>query len=393
MKKSIRGMVVIVVWFSFVCLPVYSQVGSIVKTVGKNVAEESMEKAFKREMKNYGRHSVEQSVVNHAFKKEVREKMMEHFGKEGIESFFEYGNKKVMPKVSRTRFSLAKKRMDKSEYKKALRGNNAEKKSLETVSKTNIGLYRNVKIIARKEGDEALNYLMQKHPDVYNLIKKEMMGNGGPLQDPYWNKFVCEIGDKGELIIRNTRPEASNTAILIKGNTIKAYSGCAQDAVQQSPNIFLDYLLPNKTYVIDDGKYVFEVDGLKRTTFGKAVYTKDMAMKTNLDSGRRNYVQQFKQGRGTDVDDAGHIFQRNKGGINELINLVPMDNAWQRSGGAWRTLEKQEEDIIETALAANKVVTSTRRLLYEGNSLRPSKILVETFVDGKKVLSKILDCP
>ena len=148
-----------------------------------------------------------------------------------------------------------------------------------------------------------------------------------------------------------------------------------------------------KTYVIDDGKYVFEVDGLKRTTFGKAVYTKDMAMKTNLDSGRRNYVQQFKQGRGTDVDDAGHIFQRNKGGINELINLVPMDNAWQRSGGAWRTLEKQEEDIIETALAANKVVTSTRRLLYEGNSLRPSKILVETFVDGKKVLSKILDCP
>lgn len=195
------------------------------------------------------------------------------------------------------------------------------------------------------------------------------------------------------LLIRNARPEAQNSAILIKGNTIKAYSGCSQDASQQAPNLFLDYLLPNKKYIIDDGKYVFDVDNLKRTTFGKATYTKNLSMKTDLDEVRRNYVQQFKQGRGTNTDDAGHIFQRNKGGINELINLVPMNNTWQRSGGVWRDFEMREEKIIEEALASNKTVTSTRKLIYEDNSLRPSKIQVETFVEGKKILSEILECP
>mgnify|MGYP007073423083 FL=1 len=69
-----------------------------------------------------------------------------------------------------------------------------------------------------------------------------------------------------------------------------------------------------------------------------------------------------------------------------------MDNSWQRNG-AWRKLEVREENIIEKAFAENKTVVSTRRLIYEGNSSRPSKILVETFVDGKKVLSETIVCP
>lgn len=100
----------------------------------------------------------------------------------------------------------------------------------------------------------------------------------------------------------------------------------------------------------------------------------------------------MKQGRGTNKDDAGHIFQHNRGGINETINLVPMDNTWQRNG-AWRKLEIREEGIMQKALAENKKVESTRRLFYEGDALRPSKILVETFVNGKKVLSEMISCP
>ena len=386
----------ILLWLLFFAIqsPSFSQVGSVIKKVGKSVAKESIEKSTRTEVKNIGKDAMEHAVVKQAVKKNIREQMINRMEKEGIESFFEYGNKKVVKKISHTRFSPAKNRMNQSDYKKYLNNSKTKKRNAisEISKKSNIGLYQNVKIIARKEGDEAFKYLANKHPELYNLIRKEMMGKGGPFENSYWNKFICEIGDKDELIIRNARPEAQNSAILIKGNTIKAYSGCSQDASQQAPNLFLDYLLPNKKYIIDDGKYVFDVDNLKRTTFGKATYTKNLSMKTDLDEVRRNYVQQFKQGRGTNTDDAGHIFQRNKGGINELINLVPMNNTWQRNG-AWRTLETQEEKIIETALAANKTVTSTRKLLYEGNSLRPSKILVETFVDGQKRLSEILDCP
>ena len=391
MKINIKK-IIIGILFSFICIPIYSQFGSMVSKIGKNVAKEGIEKIAKKEAKSYGRHTVERSVVNHALKKEAREQLMERLGKEGIESFFEYGNKRIIPKISRTRSSLVKKQMDRSEYKEMLK-KDLKKNSLRAVPKEQLGLYRNVKIIASKEGDEALAYLYRRQPEIYNLLKSEIMGNKGPFQQAYWNKFICEIGDKGELIIRNARPEAVNTAMFIQGNTIKAYSGCAENAIQQAPNFFLDYLLPNKTYIIDDGKYVFEVDKLKRTSFAKAFYTNNMAQKTSLDDNRRAYVQQFKQGRGTNKDDAGHIFQRNKGGINELINLVPMDNVWQRSGGAWRALEKQEEDIIERALLQNKEVTSTRRLLYDGDSLRPSGILVETFVEGENVLSKMLECP
>ena len=374
----------------------FSQVNTILKKIGRAFAKESVEKTVKAEVKTYGRNAVERAVIRQAVKREAREQMMERLRKEGIESFFEYGNKRIMPKVSRTRFSQAKAKRVKSDYSDVLKRSKNQRKSNASPGigkKSNLGLYQGINIIARKEGKEALEYLAKKHPDVYEILKK-MMSEGGPYVNPsYWDSFVCELGEKGELIVRNTRPEASNTAMLIQGNTIKAYSGCTKGAAQEAPNYFLDYLLPNKKYIIDDGKYVFEVDNLGRTTFGQATYTQTPSLKTELNKERRDYVQRFKDGRGTNVEDAGHVFQRNQGGINELINLVPMDKNWQRSGGVWRELEMKEETIIKEALNANKKVTSTRRLIYEGDSLRPSKILVEVFVDGKKVLSQMLDCP
>ena len=381
----------IILWGVIECLPVPAQVGSVIKKVGKGTVQKTVKRTVKKEVKTYGRNSVEKASINHAFKKEIRERMEVQMKKDGIKSFFEYGNMKVVPKLAHTRSSLVRNKMNKSGYKTALKEKRFKNDILKPVSDSN--LRANVKIVLRKEGKEALNYLADKNPELYDVIVKEMMKKGGPLQDPYWNKFVCEVGKQGELIIYNLRPEARNTAIMIKGNVVRAYSGCTKEAANQSPNLFLDYLLPNKKYIIDDGKYIFEVDKLKRTTFGKAVYTnQSISLKTNLDDVRRNYVQGFKQGRGTNKDDAGHIFQHNKGGINEIINLVPMDNSWQRNG-AWRKLEVREENIIENAFAENKTVVSTRRLIYEGNSSRPSKILVETFVDGKKVLSETIVCP
>lgn len=396
MKRNFFKIVAIIIFAVFtICNHINSQVSTVLKKTSKTLVKENIGKTAKANAKIYGRNSLERAVIRQAVKREAREQMTEHLKKMGIKSFFEYSNKKIVPKISQTKLSQAKINRNKSNYRNALRQRSYRKRnnaSSEVLKKTKLGLYRNVNIIARKEGKEALDYLEQKYPEIYKLIKK-MMHDGGPYENSYyWDNFVCEVGEKGELIIRNTRPEASNTAMLIKGNTIKAYSGCTQNATQQAPNSFLDYLLPNKKYIIDDGKYIFEVDNLGRTTFGQATYTQIPSLKTNLNKTRRDYVQQFKEGRGTDVDDAGHIFQKNQGGINELINLVPMNNSWQRNG-AWRKFEQKEETIIKKALNANKKVISTRRLIYEGNSLRPSKILIEVFVDGKKVLSQMFDCP
>lgn len=371
-------------------LPAPAQVGSVIKKVSKSTVQNTVKKTVKKEMKTYGCNSVEKATINQALKKEICERMEKQMKKDGIESFFEYGNKKVVSKIARTRLSSVRNRMNKSNYKAALKEKGDKNIYFKPASNSN--LRKNIKIVLRKEGDDALEHLSRNNPDVYATIK-EMMKEGGPLQDPYWNKFVCEIGEQGELIVYNLRTQARNTAIMIKGNVVTAYSGCSKDAVNQSPNLFLDYLLPDKKYIIDDGKYIYEVDKLKRTISGKAVYSNpQISYKTELDNVRRENVQRLKQGRGTNVDDAGHIFQHNRGGINETINLVPMDNAWQRNG-LWRKLEMREENIIKLNLVKNKKVESTRHLFYEGNSSRPSKITVELFVDGKRVLSETISCP
>lgn len=109
----------ILLWLLFFAIqsPSFSQVGSVIKKVGKSVAKESIEKSTRTEVKNIGKDAMEHAVVKQAVKKNIREQMINRMEKEGIESFFEYGNKKVVNKISHTRFSPVKNRMNKSDYK------------------------------------------------------------------------------------------------------------------------------------------------------------------------------------------------------------------------------------------------------------------------------------
>lgn len=158
MKIDIRNKVIIGILLSFICMPIYPQIGSVVSKIGRNVAEESIEKVAKKGAKKYGRHTVEQSVVNHALKKEVREQFMERLSKEGIESFFEYGNKKIITKISRTRSSLVKSRMDRSKYKELIKMKPQDVKNLSAVDKFKSEYLKSklAKTQIRKELDEIL---------------------------------------------------------------------------------------------------------------------------------------------------------------------------------------------------------------------------------------------
>ena len=152
--------------------------------------------------------------------------------------------------------------------------------------------------------------------------------------------------------------------------------------------------MPNKTYIID-GTSTFKTDELGRTVSAeqdRTIPTDDV--KTDLDDDRRKLVDKFKDGLDSNKEDAGHILQKNQGGIDEVINLVPMDKEWQRSGGEWRSLESREETIIKEAQAngANEII-SRRELIYDSDSKRPSKIKLETIIDGKVEISETVDCP
>ena len=113
-----------------------------------------------------------------------------------------------------------------------------------------------------------------------------------------------------------------------------------------------------------------------------------------MNDDRRILVDKLKGGLDSNKEDAGHILQKNQGGIDEVINLVPMDKEWQRNGGEWRNLESREEGIIKDAQDnCAKEVISRRELIYDSDSKRPSKIKFETIVDGEIKISEVVDCP
>ena len=390
----------------------------VAKSIGKEASQDVLTNASKESLKDLADRTareasskyVGKSLGNQIVKKAVREKVEKEMKKEGLKSFLQYGNKKASMKlvaVSKPRYKVKMLNVSSSQsYKNNLlrfrRTNKAQvvhfNENLK--GKPYAGLYDNVKVVSCKQGQEALDMLKKESPELYASIER-MMASGGPFNNKqyYLKYFECAKGKNGEILIYNSDPSAINSAILVKGNIITAFSGCPDlpkgDNRSAAPNFFLDYVLPNKRYVIDGVEY--RTDKLGRTTFAQKLYTpetyKNIKMKSDLDNNRRDFMVRHKNGRGTNIDDAGHIFQRNLGGINEGINLVPMRKEWQRSGGEWRKLEEMEEKIIKSAVLKGQTATSQRRLIYDGDSKRPSKIGITVLIDGKKAMERMLECP
>lgn len=247
------------------------------------------------------------------------------------------------------------------------------------------------------EGQEALDWLKENDANVYEMVNHLFTPESGrAFEDKdYWLKSLnCKELENGGIEISMTDRLAEPSKIIIRGNDVYANSGCVKDAESCAPNMFLDQAMPNKTYHID-GNSIFKTDGLGRTIFAEQDRTEIINdTKANLDQDRRNILGTIKGGLDSSVEDAGHILQKSQGGINECVNLVPMDSEWQRPGGNWRALETKEEQIITEARANGaQNIISQRTPIYEGDSQRPSSIIFETIVDGKKVISETIECP
>lgn len=239
---------------------------------------------------------------------------------------------------------------------------------------------------------EALDWLKCNYPDVYDNVSGTF--EEGRSLSGQSEKLVCNEMADGSVEISMDYPWAEPSKVVIKGDVVYANSGCDPSKEYQACNMFLDDSMPNKTYVID-GNTTFQTDDLGRTILAEQDRTNPIDnVKPGLDKDRRKLVGQLKEGLDSTTEDAGHILQRNLGGINEVINLVPMDNDWQRSGGEWRSLESKEESLIKEAQNNGaKNIVSRRELIYEGDSKRPSKIKFETIIDGETKISEIVNCP
>lgn len=408
MRKTVYLLIVMICLTLTGCKKLVKRFGKEAsQDITTKVSKESLEELAEKGAKETGSKYVGKSLGNQIVKKAAREKVEKEMEKEGLKSFLQYGTHKASREVSDAGISMSKANILKGangiSYQKRLMGLRAANRhqlaqfSMNLKGKPYAALYKNISVNSYKKGEEALDLLRKENHQIYESVMK-MMEPGKPFANKqhYLKYFECAKGKNGELLVYNSDPTAMNSAILVKGNTIRAISGSPNLKKGEkgcgATNFFLDVPLPNKRYIVDGTEY--RTDKLGRVVAGTKTYTPGMSynIKSKLDQKRRKLVMEYKDGRGSEKDDAGHIFQHNMGGVNEGINLVPMDGKFQR-GGAWRRLEVEEENLIASALAKGKKVTSERHLMYSGNSKRPSGIRIIVKINGKKALDKALKCP
>ncbi len=241
-------------------------------------------------------------------------------------------------------------------------------------------------IVQRYTGKEALDQIEKQHPEVRETIRR-MMSSGGPFEHvSYHDSFVCEMLDDGRMLVYNTRSEATSTAILVKNNEAWALPGVTAECA--ATNKFLDYHMPNMKYNVGDSEYV--TDELGRVGKVASIRNKKTdEIKPDLGKDQRDLL---KNKDGKQSDDAGHLIAKEMGGINDGINIVPMDAEWQRHG-AWRNNERLEKKLIDEALSEGKTVRQERLVKYQGDSSRPSSIVSILYIDDILVNSKEFVCP
>lgn len=165
-------------------VPVYSQFNVILKKIGIEITEEGLEKSAKSGVKTYSRNSVEHAVVNHELKKEIRLRLRNQLEKEGVKSFFEYGTRKIIPKVSKTGVSLIKKQMATSEYTSFLRGKVRNDRSILMVENFKSGYLKSKLVKSQIQKD--LDHILSKGP--ISLTDKEL--NELLTHPEYFREFV-----------------------------------------------------------------------------------------------------------------------------------------------------------------------------------------------------------
>ena len=246
---------------------------------------------------------------------------------------------------------------------------------------------KGARIVLKKEGKEAMEYLSKQNPELKTLVEKII---NTPRTSTSWDKFIVELTEKGKIVMAHK--EWINCKIEIDGNLVRAVAGAKNpkiyDGVNYGLNEFLSHRIPNKTYIIDDYMTIV-TDELGRVKHTTAIFEnkKITQRRRVLPEEQKRIVE--SQGGNVVGDDGGHLIQMGMGGPNELINQVPMDKNVNK-GGMWAKVENFERKL---GWEQGKKVITKRKPIYKGNSLRPTEIEVDVIVDGKHAVIDGKQCP
>lgn len=356
---------------------------------GKEISKEAAEKSAKEFGNSYVGKSVGHQLVRNAVRKKVEKEMKE----EGVKSFLQFGSKKASKELAHISVPSAKAKMLNKENRYhnqliALRQNRKKTNQKDLIFKD--AAFKEVKIIARMEGKEAMQYLSVNNPELKELVEKVVKNSVAPTS---WEKIIVEVGEDGKIFMKHK--EWVNCRIEVDGDIIRASAGAKnpdhyENLISYGRNEFLSHRLPNKTYIIDDYMSI-TTDELGRVKETSAVFEKDKIIWRTRKSNNTEEQNRIVESQGGVVgrDDGGHLIQMSMGGPNELINQVPMDKHVNRSG-IWKMVEKYE---IEQGWEQGKKVISKRRPIYKGNSRRPVAFEIDIIVDGKHAIINGKQCP
>ena len=130
-------------------------------------------------------------------------------------------------------------------------------------------------------------------------------------------------------------------------------------------------LKPNNTYILNGYKYTTDDKG--------RIISVESKPTINPENTRNNSEQTQVGGKDRRPNDqGGHIIGRDMNGDGGIGNLLPMDGIINQSD------YKRMENEVKKKLENGENVTVNTKVIYNGDSSRPDKIITTIEVDGKK---------
>jgi len=129
-------------------------------------------------------------------------------------------------------------------------------------------------------------------------------------------------------------------------------------------------LLPNTEYVLNGNIYRTDENG--RIISCESIPKAEKAPRNTVDQDRVGGEDRKRPG-----DEGGHIVASEVNGHGDIGNLIPLDMRINRSD--YRRMEKQ----IADATKEGKDVKTDTKIIYNGDSKRPDKIITTVTIDGK----------
>lgn len=303
----------------------------IARNVSKSIVTEPADQLIKAEAKELERVGVER------FLRSKLDKTLTVAGRRIVRAESKSLGQKTIKfsggKVARELGSKESKELFEYEAKKGLKKNGSK-----VVSKR----------IAKATGEDALK-LLGDAPEISTLLKN-MNKHYGPMFD--LNNLEVLVKDGKRLVSF----KGTNSTMEIAGDVIRANGGSFTRTLNNGAkqnigeiNQFLNNLLPNKTYIVEDGLiryYTNAVGKVRRIECESSKLYSRMLANNMYRNGSfdKNMVNKVMENYGVtnSTHDFGHLVRRELGGLNESINGLPMKPGSQRSGSAWFKLEDKE---------------------------------------------------